>query len=163
MRARLFCRTGELAGVDHPIEREATIGRSTQNSLQLGAAVVSQSHARISYDSDLGAFLLEDLQSKNGTRLDGVPVRGPQRLGPVHVVTLGDQHDFIFVTAVPDAAPVPRAAGATAPRPETPSDTVHGVPAVLDVPHCLTTWLETAPTARCTKPFRRWTCRTATS
>lgn len=97
MRARLFCRTGELAGVDHEIDDQATIGRSPENSLQLGASVVSQSHARIFFDRSVGAFVLEDLHSKNGTRLDGLPVEGARRLGSVHVVTLGEEHDLIFV------------------------------------------------------------------
>jgi hypothetical protein len=105
VRARLFCRTGELAGVDHEIGDQATIGRGTDNSLQLGAAVVSQSHARIFFDRSVSAFVLEDLDSKNGTRLDGLPVEGVRRLGAVHVVTFGEAHDFIFVAEPPDVAP----------------------------------------------------------
>jgi pSer/pThr/pTyr-binding forkhead associated (FHA) protein len=107
VRARSFCRTGELAGVDHEIDDQATIGRSTQNSLQLGAAVVSQNHARI-FDRSANAFVLEDLHSKNGTRLDGLPVNGSRRLGAVHVVTLGEEHDFIFVAGPTEAAPISR-------------------------------------------------------
>jgi pSer/pThr/pTyr-binding forkhead associated (FHA) protein len=52
--------------------------------------VVSQSHARIFFDRSVSAFVLEDLDSKNGTRLDGLPVEGVRRLGAVHVVTLGE-------------------------------------------------------------------------
>ncbi len=126
MRAKLFCRTGELAGVDHEIDQQATIGRSTQNSLRLDAPVVSQTHARISYDASLDAFVLEDLDSKNGTRLDGVSVRGRQRLGPVHVVTLGEQHDFIFVAASSQAE--------ASPRGHVTSDTLYEPPSALDVP-----------------------------
>lgn len=126
VRAKLFCRTGELAGVDHEIDQQATIGRSTQNSLRLDAPVVSQTHARISYDASLDAFVLEDLDSKNGTRLDGVSVRGRQRLGPVHVVTLGEQHDFIFVAASSQAE--------ASPRGHVTSDTLYEPPSALDVP-----------------------------
>lgn len=126
MRAKLFCRTGKLAGVDHEIDQQATIGRSTQNSLRLDAPVVSQTHARISYDASLDAFVLEDLDSKNGTRLDGVSVRGRQRLGPVHVVTLGEQHDFIFVAASSQAE--------ASPRGHVTSDTLYEPPSALDVP-----------------------------
>ena len=126
MRAKLFCRTGELAGVDHEIDQQATIGRSTQNSLRLDAPVVSQTHARISYDASLDAFVLEDLDSKNGTRLDGVSVRGRQRLGPIHVVTLGEQHDFIFVAASSQAE--------ASPRGHVTSGTLYEPPSALDVP-----------------------------
>lgn len=117
---------GELAGVDHEIDQQATIGRSTQNSLRLDAPVVSQTHARISYDTTLDAFVLEDLDSKNGTRLDGVSVRGRQRLGLVHVVTLGEQHDFIFVAASPQ--------GEASPLGHVTSDTLYEPPSALDVP-----------------------------
>ena len=104
MRARLFCKTGDLAGADHEIGGEATIGRSAQNTVALAASVISQSHARIFFDADIGRYVLEDLKSKNGTRLDGVPVDGRLRLNDLHVVTLGEQHDFIFVTLPePDA------------------------------------------------------------
>jgi pSer/pThr/pTyr-binding forkhead associated (FHA) protein len=126
VRAKLFCRTGKLAGVDHEIDQQATIGRSTQNSLRLDAPLVSQTHARISYDASLDAFVLEDLDSKNGTRLDGVSVRGRQRLGPVHVVTLGEQHDFIFVAASSQAE--------ASPRGHVTSDTLYEPPSALDVP-----------------------------
>ena len=126
MRAKLFCRTGELAGVDYEIDQQATIGRSTQNSLRLDAPVVSQTHARISYDTTLDAFVLEDLDSKNGTRLDGISVHGRQRLGRVHVVTVGEQHDLIFVAASPQGESSPQ-------RPVT-SDTLYEPPSALDVP-----------------------------
>jgi len=105
VRARLFCRTGELVGVDHEIDDQATIWRSTENSLQLAAAVVSQSHARIFFDRSVSTFVLEDLGGKNDTRLNGLPVEGLRRLGAVHVVTLGEAHDFIFVAEPPDVAP----------------------------------------------------------
>lgn len=96
MRARLFCKTGELAGVDHSIGAGATIGRSAENTLVLGASVISQTHARIFFDATLGGYILEDLQSKNGTQLDGISVHGRERLRDLHVVTLGEAHDFIF-------------------------------------------------------------------
>lgn len=128
MRARLFCRTGELAGVDHEIEDQATIGRSPENSLQLGAAVVSQSHARIFFDRSVGAFVLEDLQSKNGTRLDGLPVEGARRLGSVHVVTFGEEHDLIFVAAPPDVGPTRQPAGDAATIRHPTSHTMPNLP-----------------------------------
>ena len=97
MRARLFCKTGELAGAEHQIDREATIGRGAQNTIVLPANVISQHHARIAFDPLADVFFLEDLHSKNGTRLDGARVDGRQRLSGLNVVTLGEEHDFIFV------------------------------------------------------------------
>ena len=97
MRARLFCKTGELAGIEHHIGHEATIGRGTQNTIVLPANVISQHHARIAFDPLADGYFLEDLHSKNGTRLDGVRVADRERLGGLNVVTLGEEHDFIFV------------------------------------------------------------------
>lgn len=96
MPAKFFCRTGTLAGSDHRIGEEATIGRGTRNTIVLADSAVSKSHARIAFDPPAGAYYLQDLDSTNGTRLDGVPVSGRRRLGDLHVVTLGEQHDFIF-------------------------------------------------------------------
>jgi DNA-binding winged helix-turn-helix (wHTH) protein len=53
---------------------ENTIGRDPQSTLQLDHSTVSRRHARIIL-SDAGA-LLEDLDSKNGTCVGGVPVDG---------------------------------------------------------------------------------------
>ncbi len=97
MRARLFCKTGKLAGIEHQIGHEATIGRGAQNTIVLPASVISQRHARISFDPLADGYFLEDLHSKNGTRLDGVRVADRERLGGLNVVTLGEEHDFIFV------------------------------------------------------------------
>lgn len=101
MRARLFCKTGELAGAEHRIGDEATIGRSAQNAIVLASGVVSHRHARIVFDPIADAYFLEDLHSKNGTRLDGAQVANRERLSGLNVITLGEEHDFIFV-AVPD-------------------------------------------------------------
>ena len=89
-QARFFCRTGGLAGSDHRIGAEATIGRDAENSIVLPAGVVSKRHARIVFDEAAGAYTLEDLRSRNGTNLDGRPVEGRVRLGALHVITFGE-------------------------------------------------------------------------
>jgi len=84
---------------------------------------VSNSHARIRYDDALSCYVLEDLESANGTRLDGVPVERPQRLERLHVITLAQQVDYVFrdlsaqsrPTATPVADPVQRETVAKAP------------------------------------------------
>ena len=131
MYARFFCRTGALAGAEHRIGDEATIGRGAENTIVTPAGVVSSRHARIVFDPAAGAYVLEDLHSRNGTLLDGAPVAGRVRLGGLHVITLGWQHDFIFV-ALPDdsTADVVEEAAADPLGPET----VHGIPSMLQVP-----------------------------
>ena len=103
-QARFFCRTGGLAGSDHLIGAQATIGRDAENSIVLPAGVVSKRHARIVFDEAAGAYTLEDLRSRNGTHLDGRPVESRVRLGALHVITFGERHDFFFVLP-PERAP----------------------------------------------------------
>ncbi len=138
MRARLFCRTGGLAGVDHQIGSEATIGRSAANSVSLGAPVISQNHARIFFDAAASAYILEDLQSRNGTRIDGIWVHGRERLGDLHVITLGEEHDFIFVVLAEAAAGPPLLTDAPAEKDEGAvsgdGKTVYEPPSALKLP-----------------------------
>ena len=139
VRAKLFCRTGELSGADQQIGSEATIGRSAENTLVLGASVISQTHARIFFDAAAGGYILEDLQSKNGTRLDGIRIDGRERLRDLHVVTLGEEHDFIFVVlpepanATVDDGDAMEGQGPPAP-PDAASETIYDDASVLAMP-----------------------------
>lgn len=97
MPARIFCRFGELKGVSARIgEEDFTLGRSRETNLPLAAELISGRHARICWDAEDDAYVLEDLGSTNGTELDGMPVRGSERLGHLHVITLAGEHDLIF-------------------------------------------------------------------
>lgn len=111
MPARFFCKTGAFAGSSFEIGEEATIGRRSEAAVTLASDVISGRHARIFRDGE--HYLLEDLGSSNGTRLDGVEVRTPVRLGDLHVVTLADQIDFIFQTLSTEWTPAERLAPQT--------------------------------------------------
>ena len=104
MKARLLCKFGEMKGSEFDIGAEATVGRSESSSIVLPSSSVSGEHARIFYDGEAGHYVLEDLDSLNGTEVDGMPVRGKQALGPLHVVTFGKVVEFIFVASVEPAA-----------------------------------------------------------
>ncbi len=106
MPARLFCKTGELAGSAYSIGREATIGRLDDNQITLYPSYVSGYHARIYFDEAEGRYFLEDLNSSNGTELDGVPVLEPVRLDQLHVITFAHRVDFIFHAVAEAEAPV---------------------------------------------------------
>jgi FHA domain len=79
------------------------IGRAIDNTIQLEHVTVSSHHARLAFRS--GQWILEDLGSRNGTRVNGIAVEGPM------VVTYGDAVQFGEVTlglragAVRDASP----------------------------------------------------------
>ena len=97
MKARLFARFGPEAGLEVEFGGEATIGRSKENSVLLSSREVSQRHARVVYDTDTAAYWLEDLDSLNGTLLDGEPVTGRERLGGLHVLSFGTAAELFFL------------------------------------------------------------------
>ena len=134
MQAKFFCKTGALAGSEYGIGEDATIGRAPENEIVLASDLVSTSHARIAFDATADAYFLEDLESRNGTRLDGVPVSGRTRLGDLHVVTIA-AHDFLFVL-LPDDAPVSGAADGDDPASARPTAgaTRYEVPSALAAP-----------------------------
>ncbi len=72
--------SGPLDGKTWSFEREITIGR---DDTVAGACItidryISRKHARL-YEED-GDLRLADLDSRNGTRIDGRPVASPQTL-----------------------------------------------------------------------------------
>lgn len=99
MSAHLFCKTGALSGSEYSIGEEATIGRGAQNDITLPPDAVSGQHARIFFDDDEGCYVLEDLDSSNGTQLDDTEVIDPVPLKDLHVITFAQELDFIFLAA----------------------------------------------------------------
>ena len=81
--ARLIVVAGSQAGRKFKIGDLAIMGRSAEASVTLEDPEVSRNHARIS-KSEIGAYLLEDLGSKNGTQVNGVPVTR-------HLLSFGDK------------------------------------------------------------------------
>ena len=66
---------------------ENVIGRDEAAALWIDDSLVSRRHARIVID-DAGA-VLEDLGSKNGTRLRGRKIRSPAKLADEDLITIG--------------------------------------------------------------------------
>lgn len=96
MQAKLFCKTGPLAGTSYDVQGEVTIGKSPGNSIQLTPAIISGKHARIMFDPKRSAFYIEDLGSTNGTWVDGMRVKGKERLDRLNIISFADSFDFIF-------------------------------------------------------------------
>lgn len=107
--ARLFAKTGPAAGQSFSIEGEATIGRAADNDVTLPEGVVSSHHGRIFYDAEADGFFVEDLGSRNGTWVDGVRVREPERLDRLHVVSFAETYDFLFQVVEDEETPSPAA------------------------------------------------------
>lgn len=96
MRARLFSHWGETRGVEFAFDDEVTIGRAEGNSLVLAFSEVSGQHAKIRFDPARDCYLVEDLGSLNGTRVDGVRAERPMRLERLHVLNFGRVCEFVF-------------------------------------------------------------------
>ena len=72
-QARIVVLAGKLAGDKYPIERELTLGRGEQADVQIEDTLVSRMHSRI-FKHENGAFVIEDLESRNGTVVNGMPI-----------------------------------------------------------------------------------------
>lgn len=86
-RARLSVTTGGSGSFDLA-DKEYAIGRSSSNDVVLADPSVSGHHARLLPHPE--GFLIRDLESTNGTTVNGRPVSGDQLLRGGEVVGLGD-------------------------------------------------------------------------
>ncbi len=76
-------------------KRRVTVGRSRESDIFLPDQWLSRHHAAIEERGD--GYWVSDLKSKNGTLLNGEPVREWRRLRPGDVITLGE-HTLTFRT-----------------------------------------------------------------
>jgi hypothetical protein len=81
-----------LQEIDLPLG-ETVLGRSSEANLTIEDPLVSRLHARIVIDEQGGR--LEDLESRNGVRVNGVLIRGSTRLNDGDRLRLGTQ-DIVF-------------------------------------------------------------------
>lgn len=148
MPARLYCPVGDLQ-IDHTFETEATLGRSSENSLVLHPEVLSSNHLEVRWNPQWESYEIEDLGSSNGTRLDGTRLREPQRLGHLHLITLAERYHMVFQdldrcaarhAGAGRAAGVPRRAGAKPEDTSTPGaeqTMVMSLPVPIPIPRSL--------------------------
>jgi pSer/pThr/pTyr-binding forkhead associated (FHA) protein len=75
-RGVLVLCDGDFAGAEYPLTAEETlIGRNPTTDITLLDESISREHAIVAWDAESGAFTIEDLQSTNGTRVNGKRVR----------------------------------------------------------------------------------------
>ena len=104
MTSRLIAISGSLKGTTFPLaEGETSIGRDLSNSVSLNDPSVSRRHCLIKNGSSNG-FHLVDLESYNGTFVNGVPV-AEQSLTHGDQISLGDIR-FIFLAHEDTAAEI---------------------------------------------------------
>ncbi|CAA9575185.1 MAG: hypothetical protein AVDCRST_MAG88-2748, partial [uncultured Thermomicrobiales bacterium] len=86
---RLRVESGPNAGQSFVIEATGTtIGRQAGNTIVLDDGRLSRQHARL--DLQEGELVVTDLESANGTVLNGRPVSGTLPLRPGDTLQLGD-------------------------------------------------------------------------
>lgn len=88
LRGRLSIERGSDEGPFEMDEQEHKIGRSAANDIRIDHGSVSRRHARVVPRS--GRFLLSDVGSTAGTRVDGRPLTGEHVLRGGESIALGD-------------------------------------------------------------------------
>ena len=74
--ARLVICNGGFEGMKHRLSAyETIIGRNPTTDITLLDESISREHAIVALDEATGSYILEDLQSTNGTKVNGKGVR----------------------------------------------------------------------------------------
>jgi adenylate cyclase len=74
--AKLVICNGGFEGMEYELTAEETlIGRNPTTDVTLLDENISREHAIILLDADSGAYSVEDLQSTNGTKVNGKGIR----------------------------------------------------------------------------------------
>jgi len=92
---------------------DVTIGRGEESTIQIPKRQISRQHVRI-FEQD-ERFFVEDLDSRNGTWLNGNQIKG------AHPISDGDEIQLALVVRMQFVA-----SGATAPIPFKPPETIGG-------------------------------------
>ncbi len=69
-------------------EGSTSLGRADENDIVLGGDLVSRKHAKLHVEGD--SLRVEDLGSRNGSRVNGIPFQGTRTLVPGDTLTLGE-------------------------------------------------------------------------
>lgn len=131
--ARLIIRSPGQADREVEINGEAALGRAPDNLVRIDDRMVSQYHAVVERRGD--SFWLNDLDSTNGTAVNGDLLTGERRLHSGDVISIGGVADIVFAgdsrSSEPPARPVPsqEETAANAP-PEAPASVLHAPSAV---------------------------------
>ncbi|HYQ26288.1 MAG TPA: FHA domain-containing protein, partial [Polyangiaceae bacterium] len=72
--ARLIVLEGPQAGQKFKIDGDVVLGRAIDSTVVLEDPEVSRSHVRITR-SHAGVYIVEDMGSRNGTQVNGVPIQ----------------------------------------------------------------------------------------
>lgn len=94
-RPTLSCLSGNQRGMRHRLDsRETVLGRSRDVELRIDDMQASRRHILITYENldqpdDPPVCFVQDLNSRNGTELNGTPLTGRTRLNDSDRITIG--------------------------------------------------------------------------
>jgi pSer/pThr/pTyr-binding forkhead associated (FHA) protein len=92
---RLVVRQGPISGQIFELnEAEISIGRDISNDFVINDAEVSRKHAKLTLEA--GQYKIEDLNSTNGTYIDGQRLIGPHLLAVGEIIMFGDNVGVVF-------------------------------------------------------------------
>lgn len=92
---RLVVRQGPIAGQIFELNKgEISVGRDISNDFVINDSEVSRKHAKLTLEGD--RYKIEDLNSTNGTYIDGQRLIGPHLLAIGEVIMFGDNVGVIF-------------------------------------------------------------------
>jgi len=92
---RLVVRQGPLPGqIFELIRNEVSIGRDIANDFVINDAEVSRRHAQLTLEGD--RYKIEDLNSTNGTYIDGQRLIGPHLMAIGEIIMFGDNVGVVF-------------------------------------------------------------------
>ena len=104
--ARLVICNGGFEGMTYELRGEETlIGRNPTTDIALLDEGISREHALILYDDEERSFLVEDLQSTNGTKVNGKRVRSAVLENGDEIQIGRTRFQFVMEAGVPGAAP----------------------------------------------------------
>ena len=86
-------KSGQTERFDLPLSREVLFGRDPSSQITFDPNkddLVSRLHARLTQDpTDKNIFIITDLNSRNGTYVNGMRITGPAKLNPGDTIELG--------------------------------------------------------------------------
>ncbi len=102
---RLLVRSGPTAGQTLNLEKsELFIGREVNNDIVINDSEVSRRHARLFFTD--GNYYIEDLNSTNGTSVNGQRISGAYQLRPGELIMLGESITMVYELFQPAPSPV---------------------------------------------------------
>jgi pSer/pThr/pTyr-binding forkhead associated (FHA) protein len=101
-RGVLVIQNGDFAGTRHELAQDETlIGRNPTTHITLLDEGISREHAIVLRDEQSGAYSIEDLQSTNGTRVNGKRTRSAD-LSHGDVVEIGRTRFCFLLEPAPE-------------------------------------------------------------